>query len=120
MQESWVAIIRNIQKLKNPAHFGPWAYRILHHKAMDEFRKQKRDVKEEIINNHDPVEDIRLEQVIAKLNKMDPGDKNILTLYYLEEMPIAEIAFVLDIPPGTVKSRLFHARNKLKKQLNIQ
>jgi RNA polymerase sigma-70 factor (ECF subfamily) len=51
---------------------------------------------------------------------MDPGDKNILTLHYLEEMPVAEIAFVLDIPPGTVKSRLFHARNKLKKQLNIQ
>lgn len=121
MQESWIAIVKNLKNLNNPAHFSPWAYRIIHNKAMDEFRKQKKEIKpEEESIGTEMVEDDRLEKVIHHLNAMERGDKYIMTLYYLEEMPIAEIAFVLSIPPGTVKSRLFHARNKLKKQLNIQ
>ena len=43
--------------------------------------------------------------------------KTVLSLYYLEEMSIAEVAEILDISPGTVKSRLYHAREKLKLKL---
>lgn len=40
-------------------------------------------------------------------------------LFYMEELPVAEIASVLKIPAGTVKSRLYQARNKLKKELEV-
>lgn len=120
VQDSWVAIIKNLKNLNNPAHFRPWAYRIIHHKAMDEFRKQKRENRKEEKNHLENKEDDRIETILLQLNAMDPEDKNILTLFYLEEMLIAEIAFILDIPPGTVKSRLFHCRKKLKKRLNIE
>lgn len=120
VQDSWVAIIKNLKKLKNPAHFRPWAYRIIHHKAMDEFRKQKRENRKEEKEDLENKIDDRIEMILLQLNAMEPEDKNIITLFYLEEMPIAEIAFILDIPPGTVKSRLFYCRKKLKKRLNIK
>ena len=51
------------------------------------------------------------------LAALKPHHSAILSLYYLEEMPIQEIAQILDIPEGSVKSRLFYARERLKKLL---
>jgi RNA polymerase sigma-70 factor (ECF subfamily) len=48
---------------------------------------------------------------------MKAQQRLILNLYYLEELPVQEIARILDIPEGSVKSRLFYAREDLKKVL---
>jgi RNA polymerase sigma-70 factor (ECF subfamily) len=50
-----------------------------------------------------------------------PADqRTLLALHYLEERPIAEIAEILEIPSGTVKSRLFAARRELDDALRAQ
>ena len=117
VQNSWMAIMKGIRTLKEPRHFGPWAMRIVYFKAVDHLRKQK---KEQSI--HDPYqvqhpEDPRLQSVLEGLTGLPDNHKLMLTLFYLDEIPVAEIAYILNIPPGTVKSRLYHAREHLKKQL---
>ena len=53
--------------------------------------------------------------VTEALAGLKPPHRAILSLYYLEELPIQEIARILGIPEGSVKSRLFYARESLKK-----
>ncbi|MDP1668578.1 RNA polymerase sigma factor [Phaeovulum sp.] len=48
---------------------------------------------------------------------LSPEHRAVLALFYLEEMRVAEVAIALDIPPGTVKTRLMHARGKLRAYL---
>ena len=117
VQNSWMAILKGIRTLKEPGHFGPWAMRIVYFKAMDHLRKRKKE--EAIIDPHQGPdhEDPRLQSVLEGLKGLPDNHKLILTLFYLDELPVAEIAYILNIPPGTVKSRLYHAREYLKKQL---
>ena len=60
----------------------------------------------------DPTADVTL--VREALGRL-PGDRQaLLPLHYLEGFEVAEMAVILDVPPGTVKSRLYHARRQLK------
>lgn len=52
--------------------------------------------------------------VLAAMAELPPDQKSALGLFYLEDMSVAEIAVALDVPPGTVKTRLMHARRKLR------
>lgn len=120
VQESWMAILKNINKLNNLAHFRPWVYRIVYNKSMDSFRKKKKhdhDIPE--IYESEKTEDPRINRILRELSKLKAKDKNLVTLFYLEEMSIVEIAYIMKVPPGTIKSRLFHARNKLKSKLKL-
>lgn len=128
VQEAWIAIVRGLGKLHDPAFFRPWAYRIVTHKCADQARRvsRRREVTEEIGRSMDleaavdpgdsdePSEITALRSAMASL----PADRRaLLALHYLEELGVREIATVLDIPEGTVKSRLFNARRALKKVL---
>ena len=61
--------------------------------------------------NHDE------QRLHVAMGDLSGNQQTILVMHYLEEMGIAEIAVALDIPAGTVKSRLFHARKQLKELL---
>ena len=51
------------------------------------------------------------------IRSLPPAQAAAISLFYLEDMSIAEVAVALDVPPGTVKTRLMHARSKLNKAL---
>ena len=111
VQESWMAIIQGLNDLSDPAAFPAWAYRIVRFKAADYGRKESREralVREE--RAQDPLVDSRA----ALLESLPAEDRAILTLFYLDEFSIEEIAGILDVPGGTVKSRLFYSRSRLK------
>ncbi len=126
VQEAWMAIVRGLRRLDDPARFRSWAYRIVTHKAVDRVRLAKRQRR----TQHAAAQPIESEPVDASLERADdiaqlraalkrlPGDRRaILTMFYIDQMPLAEIALALGVPEGTVKSRLFHARLKLKETL---
>ena len=52
------------------------------------------------------------------LGALEPEIRSLLQLYYLDELSVAEIATILDIPRGTVKSRLFYARKLLADEID--
>ena len=115
-QESWLSIIKGLRKLRDPANFKAWAYKITTNKSIDWIRKSK-------AVKHTSIDEIEEQQASRKkdtgvkelLEKLDIEKKVVLTLYYFEQLNISEISVALRIPKGTVKSRLHKARKELKK-----
>ncbi len=118
MQDCWVVIFNRIGDLQQPAQFGAWAYRITYNKTIDFLKKTRRqqdaDHNQEVDLESDD-EAINTDKLLAVL----PNEqKVILTLFYLEQLAIKDIANILQLPEGTVKSKLFYAREKLKNIIN--
>ncbi|MCB1037182.1 MAG: sigma-70 family RNA polymerase sigma factor [Acidobacteria bacterium] len=127
VQEAWLAIVRGLRRLRDPARFRSWALKIVTFKCRDWIRRAQsgrrleeglaRDAELQSQSVDGPQTDgsvARLRQAIAIL---PPEQKALLSMFYLEEMTVREVADVLAIPAGTVKSRLFHAREKLRRLL---
>jgi RNA polymerase sigma-70 factor (ECF subfamily) len=126
-QDSWGVIMKRIGSLKDTNKFGSWAMAIITRKSIDWLRKRKRETTQKelyhdnatIISTNDIVEDsenalILMRQFIAQLPK---EQQLVLILFYMEEFTINEISGILQVPSGTIKSRLFKAREKLKQSL---
>jgi RNA polymerase sigma-70 factor (ECF subfamily) len=122
-QESWLAAVRGLRSLKDPARFRAWILRIVANKARDWIRREqsrrvaaRRVEPPEVEDGPNPTSEA-VRRVRDGLRRLEPDQRLVLTCYYLEEMSVREIADALSIPEGTVKSRLFHARRALKSHL---
>ncbi len=122
-QESWIAVVRGLRSLEDPARFRAWVLRIVANKARDWIRRERArrsaTRRAEVVATGDEPnrEADAMQRVRAGLTELNPRQRLILTWFYLEEMSVREIADALSIPVGTVKSRLFHARNALRARL---
>ena len=128
-QETWLAMVRSIDRLDDPARFRGWAFRILANKVADWARRQRREhavleneretVRQE--QRDDSKEQQRhrrrLRQLRTAIRSLPPDKQSLLTMFYVEGMSHAELAEALRIPEGTVKSRLFNLRAELKGQV---
>ncbi|QKG70086.1 RNA polymerase sigma factor [Erythrobacter mangrovi] len=122
VQDSWVAILRGIGGLRNPARFAPWAFGILHRHCVDRIRRnQARRGREDELESEPRAtggavdEALAIRQAFAAL----ATDQRIAAhLFFVEGLTLAEIAEVQEVPLGTAKSRLFHARRQLKAALS--
>ena len=123
-QDAWVAIVRGLARLQDPARFKPWAYRIVTRKASDWIRTRvrrrrlsDRAAMEPAGATVSPADSVANDQLRRSLAKLPAGRRALLSMYYVEGMTVTEISEALSIPRGTVKSRLFHARNRLRASL---
>ena len=122
LQEAWIVISRQIRRLADPAAFPAWAYRITGNKSRDWIRRRQRvrradeayaqQWRETDAGGQRSFGDLR--EALADLSGRD---RAILSLRYEDDFSTAEIAEILAIPPGTVKSRLHHARQRLRRHL---
>lgn len=114
-QESWLGIIKGLRKLHDAANFKAWAYRITTNKAIDWVRKNKgaKQVEVEEIGDRQG-RNSNDSGLMELLQLLDVRKRAVLSLYYLEQFSVGEISIALKIPKGTVKSRLYSARNELK------
>lgn len=119
MQEAAMAMAKNIRKLQDPAKFSAWAYTIVRRRSADHIQKamKERDIKMRFKADYKPVssnvadETLSLKQALARL---PPADQVLLKLFYIDGMSGADMSGAMGIPLGTIKSRLFTARAKLK------
>ena len=124
LQDALISIYQNYEQLKNEEYFSTWATRIVINKCYDLLRKNK--------NNVIPIdEDIENDVKVAKYDEyeidkygikkameyLNEDLKLITILYYYDNYSIKEIAKIVDVPEGTVKSRLSKAREILKQKL---
>lgn len=124
-QECWIIIIDKLHTLENVDRFKNWAFRIVYTKAVDgiKHRNKERNVLDsfrilESDNQPSEEERNRIQLALLKAIRKLPKEKqDIIRLFYAEEYSITEISAFLNIPIGTVKSRLFKAREKLKSLL---
>lgn len=121
VQEAWMEILRGLARLEDSAAFPAWAYRIVTRRCQREFRRtgrEPRDDEEAAELLPAPEREsgefaAELSIVMAAISRLPGPQRAALALFYIEEMSVAEIAIATDVPPGTVKTRLMHARRKL-------
>lgn len=123
LQEVLLRICRKIVWLRDPELLRPWAFRIASRECFRQMRSEKRRAEE--LLNPDTLEtgageSIPQEWEPSLLNWVDdlpPASRAVIVLHYLEEMSLDEVAGVLDISPGTVKSRLAYGLARLRRHM---
>ncbi|MBE6700378.1 MAG: sigma-70 family RNA polymerase sigma factor [Ruminococcaceae bacterium] len=127
-QDAFIKVWEKLKTFKGKSSFSTWLYRIVANSAKDALEKRKKVWKgceaQDLSTGETPedkvIEKERLESLKIALFSLDKDSRNILVLREFSELNYEEIAEVLHIPSGTVKSRLNRARVKLKDALMEQ
>jgi RNA polymerase sigma factor (sigma-70 family) len=121
LQDVWVKVLSGIHGLHDPGRLPAWLYAITRHTIMDYRRELFARAEEghpaeapEPVAADDLERFETAEQVHWGLSHVSLADREVLTLFFLRDLSTEEIAEVLGIPRGTVKSRLFTARKNLR------
>jgi RNA polymerase sigma-70 factor (ECF subfamily) len=133
VQEVFLRAWKGLPKLRQTCQFSTWLYRISWNVASDqrrEFAKARRDqllLQDHQNNNKDTVHhepdlmQLHYQDLVQRgLRELSLDRRAVLVLHDLEDVPQKEVAQILNIPVGTVKSRLFHARDAMRKFLQQQ
>ena len=126
-QDAWADIMKALPRLDDAAAFPSWAYRIVTRRAADTIRRAQRRrtlnnavaaETESAIEAPDGIENSADAQTLRKAINALPNDQRAtVALFYMQDLSVAEIAAALGVPAGTVKTRLMHARRKLRAAL---
>ncbi len=122
-QETWLKVIRMIATLKETDHFAGWLYRIARNAVYQSGRDRKSydQLDPEIPDGTDVENEAIRADDVAKLHRcldtLSPKHKEVLILQFLEDMSYQQMAYVLDCGVGTVRSRLFYAKQFLKQEM---
>jgi RNA polymerase sigma-70 factor (ECF subfamily) len=121
VQESWGTMVKKMESLKDPNLFSSWAFRIVTRGSLDYLNKRKRELekledyyKENVVIEVEQDETNDAQKLLLAIQKLSKEQQMVLRLFYTESYSLNEISVILDVSLGTVKSRLFHAREKLK------
>lgn len=124
VQEVWIGAIHGLRGLRDPAQFPAWIYGITTRKCADvirtNVRKRRLDADSAAGRSGEktgltPESQIDLATAIRQLPLTH---RAVVHLFYRDEMSVEEIASILEIPVGTVKSRLHSAREKLREHMS--
>jgi RNA polymerase sigma-70 factor (ECF subfamily) len=131
VQESYVKAFRNLHSFRSDSKFSTWLYRIVYNTAITHAKTQmwlgSREaavVADDAIHLADNTFELnmeaaeRREMVSDVMQKMPAGEALLLTLYYLEDNPVKEIAKITGLNESNVKVKLFRAR-KLFKEMAV-
>ena len=127
-QEVFLRLFRALPHFRGEAQISTFIYRIIMNVVNDEFRDSKKarltspieheDARELAYSSAGPAvmaERAQMQRAVAAgLRELTPHDRAILTLHYQEGRSYEEIAAILDLPMGTVKTHLYRARERLK------
>lgn len=120
-QEAILIAYSSLYTLKNAEYFNTWLIRILIHECYRLVKSRKNVVPiGELIEQSQASLDHTSDQIIELKDAVNELDKDLqvaVTLYYFEDLSLKTISQLLDVPEGTVKSRLSRARQKLSELL---
>jgi RNA polymerase sigma-70 factor (ECF subfamily) len=123
-QDTWIRVFRGIARLRDPAKLRSWLFGVARNVAMDQLRSQYSQMPHSDVDLDSiaaEVPDVNLEEEFATLEagleSLPIVERETLTLFYLRELSLEEIAGLVEVPLGTVKSRLFRARRMLRREL---
>jgi RNA polymerase sigma factor (sigma-70 family) len=124
VQETWIGVIRGLKRLEDPSQFSAWVYRVAYRKCVDGIRANQRQRRLQESIEHDAAITVagspsglgRRESadLSAAISQLSQEKREVVHLFYGEDLSIDDIATVLSVPAGTVKSRLHQARESLK------
>lgn len=129
VQDAWVDIWKGLRRLDDVVAFPAWAFRIVTRRCQRDWHAHGQahaDLLDIADTPHDSddaaaadamARDIDVARVQAAMATLPAAQRAALSLFHLEDLSVAEIAIALDVPPGTVKTRLMHARRKIRARL---
>jgi RNA polymerase sigma-70 factor (ECF subfamily) len=123
VQEAWIEIVRGLPGLRDERTFAAWAFRIVTRRCARSIgsavRRRKLAAAIEPADGAAPDAATGLDgdRLRAALRALPEEQRAAIALFHLEELSVAEVAVALDVPAGTVKTRLMHARRKLRAAL---
>lgn len=120
VQDAWVKVAGRLRRLDDPRAFRGWIYHAVRWRVFDLLKRSHRH--DRSLDSADaqvetPVEDQDRDRRIdlgAAISELPGADRETLQLFYVSGLSVSEIVVVLNIPEGTVKSRLHRARNQLR------
>ena len=123
-QQALVNAWDHLRDLRDPDRFDAWTYRLVVHAAYREARREnarsdavRRLVPDGTVGAEMPAEVAERDELEQAFKGLSAEHRAVLALRYYADLPLSEIAEVLDIPVGTVGSRLHHAIRKMRDQL---
>ena len=130
VQDSWLEILRGLTALKDELAFPAWALRIVTRRCRRLGGRRGRErAREAGLEVHasiaapepDSGPDVLTRRHMRRaIDALPPDQRAALALVYLLGLSVAEAALALDAPEGTIKTRLMHARRKLRDHLTLQ
>jgi RNA polymerase sigma-70 factor (ECF subfamily) len=126
-QDAWVAIALGLARLDDASLFPAWAYRIVSRRAADAIRKRARARRlgaafaaeapytDDTAGRMATAADA--EPLARAMAGLPPEQRAAVALFYIEDFRVAEVAAAMSVPAGTVKTRLMHARARLRAAL---
>lgn len=125
LQDVLVIVVRRIGSLEDPKLFRPWVFRVASREAFRHVRKRRRwqerhdeeaQLDEVAAPETRPADD-QLRELLAA-DTISPASRAVLILHFQEELSLPEVAAILDLPLGTVKSRLGYGLRAIRKHVN--
>jgi RNA polymerase sigma-70 factor (ECF subfamily) len=117
VQETWLSVIEGLRTLQNPSMFVSWMFRILTNKCIDHIRAKKtqRDRLKQTTDQEQGLHHSNENDSLSlALQKLSDEQRMLITLRFEHEMQIGQIAAMLNIAEGTVKSKLHRALARLR------
>ncbi len=127
VQEVWLRVLRGISRLREGVKLRAWLFGIARNVLMDRLRqqyalllKEEVDIEDMAAEDSPPYLEKEMTTMLCELTRLPMIENEILTLFYLQELSLGDVALVLGIPLGTVKSRLFRARQMLRHEMELK
>lgn len=127
LQESWLRILRGISGLREATHLRAWLFTIVRRTVLDRLRGRYAEPTWEELDEEaedpealEPAFAENAEILLRALSVLSQPDRDTLSLFYLQELDLGEVSEILEVPIGTVKSRLHRARRQLREELKRQ
>jgi RNA polymerase sigma-70 factor (ECF subfamily) len=123
VQDGWVEIVRGLHRLNDDRAFPAWAYRIVSRRCARQIgavvreRRFQSEMEPETAEQSAAEGAVDQERLRAAVRALPRDQRAAIALFHFEELSVAEVAVALDVPVGTVKTRLMHARRKLRAAL---
>lgn len=137
MQQALIAVWHSISSLSDPRAFESWLYRVTYTRSLNilKARSNKETILDEDLSDMERAEFMQSElmlpqeyaergdlktRLFAIIDTLPPAQRETVVLYYFHEKGVGEIAEIMDCSPGTVKSRLYLARNSIRTEILAQ
>ncbi len=125
VQQALVAIWQDLPGLRDPDRFDAWTYRIIVHASRTEMRRQRHlagrivDLSDELAAASDPIGEIAVrDQLDRAFRSLSHDHRVVVVLHHFVGLPLGEIAEILDVPYGTVGSRLHNALRSMRAEMD--
>ena len=129
-QDVFIKVFRQLSSFKEESSFSTWIYRIATNTALSAARKKKHatiniednthgDIPDELLDEAlDNDSEEQLQRLSEAIDRLDAEERALITLYYMNERPIEEVATIMGLTQSNVKTKLYRTRKKLYLLLN--